>query len=346
MAGYFQINSIVASLGSFRLGPASLEMEKGEYLVLLGPTGCGKSSLLKCISGICTVQSGSIYLDGKDVGAMSAHKRGVGYVSQFADLFPHLTVRQNVAYGLRYIGISKKEGSDRISRYLDLFGLAKLAGRKPATLSGGESRKTAMARSLIINPRILLLDEPLGMLDHNSSKEMLGILRMIHDELQTTTIHVTHDRHEAWNISESCAVMNDGKILQTGNVAELFRMPKSHFVAEFLVATNIFEANFEGKTALVSWSTIELPQTASAANGWVLIRPEGISLVQKNQPYKASGRVSAVRDFGEFIEIEVKMKDSATLFIHSTIDRTAKAGVGEEVFMNWTVESAHAITHE
>jgi ABC-type Fe3+/spermidine/putrescine transport system ATPase subunit len=346
MTGYFQIKSVETLLGTFRLGPVSLEMQKGEYLVLLGPTGCGKSSLMKCISGISAAANGTIFLDGLEISSMPAHKRHIGYVSQFADLFPHLTVRRNVAYGLKYLSISHSESITRVSRYLDLFGLGKLADRMPSTLSGGESRKTAMARSLIINPRMLLLDEPLGMLDHNSSKEMLGILRMIHEELQTTTIHVTHDRHEAWNVSESCAVMNEGRILQTGNVAELFRAPKSRFVAEFLVGTNIFEASFDGTRALVEWGTVSLYNQPAVKKGWILIRPEGISFVPAGKACKASGKVAAVKDFGEFIEIEVKIKDSAVLVVHSSIDKAGKISAGDEVYLDWTNESAYPMTME
>lgn len=338
---YFQIDELEAIYGAFRLGPLSLEMQPNEYLVILGPTGCGKTSLLRSIAGTYRRGTGKIALDSRPIESLPPQKRNVGYVTQTGDLFPHLTVRENIAFGLRYQRVNAAEKHRRLTRFLDLFGLTHLADRSASTLSGGESKRTAMARSLVIKPRLLLLDEPLGMLDHNGRKEMLQVLRMIHDELQTTTIHVTHDRHEAWGIAQTCAVMNKGRIVQTGSVAELFRKPKSRFVAEFLGGTNIFKANFEGTRAMLPWATLELSQAPPVSEGWVLLRPESIRFTSETAFSQAEGIVTEWRDFGEYIELDVQVDESVRLKVHSSIEQVRNVARGQQVSLNWTEDSIH-----
>jgi ABC-type Fe3+/spermidine/putrescine transport system ATPase subunit len=341
MGSYFQINELEAVYGNFWLGPLSLDMRQNEYLVILGPTGCGKTTLLQSIAGTYGRVKGEISLDSHNIGILPPQKRHIGYVSQMGNLFPHLTVRENVAFGLSYKKLNRKEKNRLIEHYLELFHLTKLSDHSAATLSGGESKRTAMARSLIVEPRLLLLDEPLGMLDHNGRKDMLQILKMIHDELQTTTIHVTHDRHEAWGIAQTCAVMNDGRIVQTGSVAELFRKPKSCFVAEFLGGVNIFKAIFEEGFAKLSWARLKLPLTPSAPEGWVLIRPESIHLTSDGKPSKVKGSVTGLRDFGEYVEIDIQVAELVRLKVHSSIEQAGDIVIGQTVFLDWMDESIH-----
>jgi len=350
MGTYFILDSLEKLFGTFQLGPVSLNLEEKDYLVLLGTTGCGKTSLLRSIVGIRGKIMNSIFLDGRDIGILSPQKRNIGYVAQASDLFPHLSVRKNIAFGLAYQNITAQEKQRRIGRYLDLFNLVKQADQPIATLSGGENKRTAMARSLIVEPKILLLDEPLGMLDQNGRKAMLKTLKIIHDELQTTTIHVTHDRHEAWRIAKQCAVMDRGRIIQTGTVAEMVRKPKTRFVAEFLGGTNIFRATFDGIHARLGWTDLTLPAPVTYSNGWVLIRPELITLNSENNECKIPGVVKALHDFGEYVEVDVAasgslesaQSDSIELKVHMPLAGANRIEEGQQVFLDWRDESLHA----
>lgn len=350
MGMYFILESLEKLFGSFRLGPVSLNLEEKDYLVLLGTTGCGKTSLLRSIVGIRGKIKNSIFLDGRDIGILSPQKRHIGYVAQASDLFPHLSVRKNIAFGLAYQNTTAQEKQRRIERYLDLFNLVNQADQTVATLSGGENKRTAMARSLIVEPKILLLDEPLGMLDQNGRKAMLGTLKMIHDELQTTTIHVTHDRHEAWRIAKRCAVMDRGSIIQTGTVAELVRKPKTRFVAEFLGGTNIFQATFAGIHARLGWMDLTLPAPVAYSKGWVLIRPELITIDRENSECKLSGVVKTIHDFGEYVEVGVvasgsfnsSQSDSIELKVHMPLAGVNRIEERQQVYLDWRDESLHA----
>jgi len=338
------INGLKRKLGQFSLGPISLTLKRGEYFVLLGPTGCGKTSFLSHLAGLYGTDREVIFLDDKDIGRLPSNKRRIGYVMQTGNLFPHLSVKANIAFGLKYLKMTRGEYSQRLKRFLDLFGLTALADRSCLTLSGGETKKTAIARSLIIEPRLLLLDEPLGMLDHNGRKEMLEVLKIIHHELHTTTIHVTHDRHETWMTGQSCGVMNQGKIIQTGSVSELFRQPVDLFTAEFFGGMNIFPASFQGKKAKLSWIDLDLAQSPEKKIGWVLIRPENIRVVNPLHNHKIVGKIAGVRDFGEYIEIEVQIDEKNRLFLHTSVDSAHCFSIGNTLHLDWARDSIHAFS--
>lgn len=333
MNSYFRIDGLEFPVGDFRLGPVRLDLDRTDYLALLGPTGCGKTTLIKCIIGALGRIPGKIFLGGRDIGLLPPNKRKVGYVAQVGDLFAHLTVGRNISFGLRYLGLSSQERRERLKRYLGLFGLEKKENQPAATLSGGESKKVALARSLIVEPDLLLLDEPLGMLDHNERKEMIDVLEMIHLELQTTTVHVTHDRYEAWSIARVCAVMNEGKVLEKGSVAELFRTPSTRFVAEFLGGVNIFRAG-------------QAPLGSGRASGWIMLRPEQISVVPQGQECSASGTVETVKDFGEYIEISVILEGSSKLTVHSSIEKAEDIAAGQRIGLRWPESAVHVLSDE
>ena len=341
MASYFNIDKLGIQLGDFRLGPLSLQMDRTDYLVLLGPTGCGKTTLIKCIIGALGTAQGRLLLDGLDIGTLAPNRRRVGYVAQITDLFPHLTVKENVEFGLRYMSLTAAERDTRLTKYLKLLNIEELQDRSARSLSGGESKKVSMARSLIVEPKLLLLDEPLGMLDHNERREMIQVLRTIHDELQTTTIHVTHDRHEAWGIAQKCAVMERGNILEMGSVAELFRAPRTKFVAEFLGGTNIFKTEFEEALARTSWGTVTVKEKTDFTEGYILVRPEQISLATE-KTHKVSGKVAAVRDFGEYIELVVQVKDAETLTAHVSVQEASGIEVSQVVYLDWPDSAVHS----
>jgi ABC-type Fe3+/spermidine/putrescine transport system ATPase subunit len=345
MKNYFEIKSLEEKAGSFQMGPLSLSLEKGEYLVLLGPTGCGKTTLLKSIAGISQGSGkGRIFFQGDEIGKLPPHKRRIGYVSQKSDLFPHLNVKDNIAFGLKYLDISSEEKNARLYKYIKMLDIESLIDRMPQGLSGGEGRRVAMARSLVIEPRILLLDEPLGMLDHNGRMEMLKILRMIHEEIATTTIHVTHDRKEAWEISSTCAIMNKGKIIQEGSVENVFRGPETFFVADFLGGRNIFRAEFNDGRVKIEWGDFPVKGVKNNSSGWIMIRPESISLSKKNSEDSMKMEIIAIRDQGDFLEIEARAGLKNRLIINSTLPgRDATLKPGDIISPYWDDNSLHVI---
>jgi ABC-type Fe3+/spermidine/putrescine transport system ATPase subunit len=220
--------------GDFALDDVSLRIGKGEYWVLLGPSGCGKSVLLQTMAGFFPPTAGRILVDARDVTAESPERRNIGLVFQQAALFPHLSVRGNIEYGLRARRVPAAEARRTVDELIDRLGLATVLPRPVATLSGGEAQRVAIARALAVRPVLLLLDEPLSALDHNARLELQAELARVHKELGLTTLHVTHSRDEAAALGDFLAVMLGGRIIQSGTVAELREKPRCPFVARFL----------------------------------------------------------------------------------------------------------------
>jgi thiamine transport system ATP-binding protein len=225
----------------FRLKIDSLEVRDGELLVLLGPSGCGKTTTLRIIAGFERPDSGTVLFEEKDVTDLPPYERGIGIVFQDYALFPHMTVFENVAFGLEMRGLSKSEVERKARWAIDLVGLSGLENRYPEQLSGGQQQRVALARALVVEPEVLLLDEPLSNLDAKIRERLRGEIRRIQRELGTTTIYVTHDQEEAMAISDRIAVMNVGTVEQVGKPLELYYHPKTEFVASFLGTGNILE---------------------------------------------------------------------------------------------------------
>ncbi|MBN2010516.1 ABC transporter ATP-binding protein [candidate division KSB1 bacterium] len=219
----------------------NLPVNAGEYHVILGPSGEGKTVLLKTIAGFIRPDRGRIYIHGTDVTMASVQERSVGLVFQDFALFPHLTVHDNIAFGLRAQGCSKKTINLKIDKYAAITGLARYLKKYPATLSGGQKQRVALARALALEPEVLLLDEPLGSLDTSLQEEIRLELKQIHHELNMTIIHVTHNKTEAFFLADNISIIHKGKIVQTETPEQLFYKPKSSFVAEFMGITNIFD---------------------------------------------------------------------------------------------------------
>lgn len=224
------------------IGPISFEVKEGEFFSLLGPSGCGKTTMLRCIAGFETPTDGLISLRGERLNERPAHRRDVGLVFQNYALFPHLTVFENVAFGLRLRRTSKGEVHERVGRMLELVGLPDLAQRNPAQLSGGQQQRIAIARSLILEPRLLLFDEPLSNLDLKLRVQMRWELRNLQRKLGKTSIYVTHDQTEALALSDRIAVLSQGRIEQIGTPMEIYEAPRTAFVADFIGSSNILEA--------------------------------------------------------------------------------------------------------
>ena len=230
-----RIRSLNRAWGAFALQNVDLDVDRGEYFVILGPCGSGKTLLLETIAGLHSVKTGSISIKGRDVTRLNPEKRRVGLVYQQVALFPHLSVRGNIAYGLRYQKLTKKEAEKRVENIIELLRIQAIAHRRtPSELSGGEAQKVALARALAIQPDILLLDEPLSSLDPLARKHVIAMLNSLSRTLNIPIIHVTHDYAEATALADRVGIMTDGKLAQVGSVHDVFKHPASRFVAEFI----------------------------------------------------------------------------------------------------------------
>ncbi len=244
----------------------NFDIARGEFITLLGPSGCGKSTLLRCIAGLTPVDSGRILLDGTDLVPMSPQKRGIGMVFQSYALFPNMTVAQNVAFGLRMQKVSGPDSQVRVDEALRMVELQDFAARYPHQLSGGQCQRVALARSLVTRPRLLLLDEPLSALDARIRKHLREQIRSIQRELGLTTVFVTHDQEEALTMSDRIFLMNQGKIVQSGDAETLYTAPVDAFAAGFIGNYNLLDAESASRL-------LERPVGCRLA-----IRPEAIAL--------------------------------------------------------------------
>ncbi len=266
------------------VGPISFAVGEGEFFSLLGPSGCGKTTTLRCIAGFERVDSGAIWLDGRRLDSVPAHKRGIGLVFQTPALFPHLSVAENVAFGLRTHGVEKGAAAARVAAMLELIGLPQHGARMPSQLSGGQQQRVALARSLVLEPPLLLLDEPLSSLDLKLRVQMREELRTLQRRLRKTTIFVTHDQTEALALSDRIAVLSHGRIEQIGTPEEIYKAPVSRFVADFIGNSNLIDAEVlgfaDGLLNLATASGLQLSaaqaKPPSRKNVTLLIRPERI----------------------------------------------------------------------
>ncbi len=242
MAVGISLKNLVKVFGDVRaVDNISLAIEPGELFFLLGPSGCGKTTLLRCIAGFNNPDSGQILIGERDVTHMPAHKRDTGMVFQSYALWPHMTVAENVAFGLEMRKLSKSETSQRVADALDMVQMSDRADYKPSQLSGGQQQRVALARALVIKPTCLLLDEPLSNLDAKLRLEMRSEIRRVCKTSGLTAVYVTHDQNEALSIADRMVVLNQGRIQQLGAPQDIYRHPHSRFVAEFIGETNFIE---------------------------------------------------------------------------------------------------------
>ena len=243
MRGALAFEGVSRSFGSTAaVRDVSLEVLPGEFLTLLGPSGCGKSTLLRLAAGFEAPDSGRVLLSGRDVTGVPAHRRPVNMVFQHYALFPHRTVAGNVGFGLEIAGTPRSEIAARVSRVLETVRMADLGDRRIDQLSGGQKQRVALARALILEPDVLLLDEPMSALDRKLRQEMQVEVKNLHERVGTTFLFVTHDQEEALTMSDRVAVMNDGRVEQLGAPEDLYERPRTRFVAEFLAVRNLWPA--------------------------------------------------------------------------------------------------------
>jgi spermidine/putrescine transport system ATP-binding protein len=284
--GEVQLVDLVKRFGDFTaVAGVNLQMPSGEFFSLLGPSGCGKTTSLRMIAGFERPTEGQILLDGVDMAQVPPHKRNVNTVFQSYALFPHLTVSENVAFGLRYQKASKQETQQRVGQALELVQLTGYEKRRPTQLSGGQQQRVALARALILNPAVLLLDEPLGALDAKLRKRLQIELKALQEEVGITFIYVTHDQEEALTMSDRIAVMSQGRVEQVGPPKEIYEEPATAYVADFLGVSNLMEAKVTGTTAdgcIVRLGEFEIVagkgDTSVTGDVKMTIRPERVVL--------------------------------------------------------------------
>ena len=272
------------------LKDASFAINAGEFMTFLGPSGCGKTTCLRLISGLDTPTSGRILIDGKDITFDPPYRRDVNQVFQNYALFPHLTIYENIAFGLRMKRIASADITCRVERVVQMTALGDFVGRKPAQLSGGQRQRVALARAIICEPKVLLLDEPLSALDAKLRTQMRLELKQLQKQLGITFIYVTHDQEEALTMSDRVAVINDGRVEQIGTVNEIYYKPATRFVASFIGETNIVEAQIlasdSGMLRCRLKGGLELhvrqPEFRPTGNGLLSLRQEKIRLHRSN----------------------------------------------------------------
>jgi len=255
------VKNVTKRFGSFvALDDVSLEVPAGELLALLGPSGSGKTTLLRIISGLETADSGNVYYQDEDVTDAAVRERNVGFVFQHYALFRHMNVFDNVAFGLRVRKRSRSEIKDRVLELIRLVQLEGLERSLPSQLSGGQRQRVALARALAAQPKVLLLDEPFGALDAKVRTELRQWLRRLHDELHVTSVFVTHDQEEAFEVSDRVVIMNKGKIEQVGSPAEIFEKPANPFVMDFLGNVNVFHGSVQSGRATLGNIEVAYPE--------------------------------------------------------------------------------------
>lgn len=301
---YLRMHNITKKFGNFTaLRNISLEIEEGEFVCFLGPSGCGKTTLLRAIAGLDIQTSGAIWQNGQDISALPPAERDFGIVFQSYALFPNLSVRKNIAYGLENRGLKRAAIRQRVEELLTTVGLSEHGAKYPAQLSGGQQQRVALARALAPSPGLLLLDEPLSALDAKVRIHLRNEMKALQRELGITTVMVTHDQDEALSMADRIVVMNHGVIAQVGTPMEVYRAPQSAFVADFIGTMNLADGQIRAP-GMVSCSTVELAfehgQLPVGTDVTIAIRPEEIELVTDAAP-STGNLVAACLDSLEFL---------------------------------------------
>ncbi len=342
-----RIENLNIHLLDFRLKNIHLEVEENEFFMLMGPTGAGKTVLLETIAGLIPANTGRIFIHGRDVTRLPSEKREVGLVYQDHALFPHLNVLENIAYGLRFHGVTREEGEKRLRRLTQWLNIDNLLRRLPVNLSGGEKQRVALARALIVRPRVLLLDEPLSALDPGFREEIRNALKSLHENTDTTFLMVTHDFGEALALADRGAVIDHGAIEQVGAIHDIFQRPASCSVADFVGMKNLFEAKFQDGVADLHGIIIRMNQAPEKHHRYVAIRPEDITVARNSLPSMHEntfpGLVTAITSQGFTYEVHVKAGNvtfKALVTKKSLVDLGLREGL--DVLVSFDPVSVHS----
>jgi len=345
------VNKIFA--GVVAVHDFNLDIEKGSLVSFLGPSGCGKTTTLRLIAGFEQLDSGTIRLDGSDIVPVLPNRRDIGMVFQSYALFPNMTVRENVAFGLRMKKTPKADVDKHVDRVLEMVRLQDTAKRFPHQLSGGQQQRIALARALAVQPRVLLLDEPLSALDAEVRVVLRGEIRRIQSELAITTVYVTHDQEEALSISDKVVVMNKGFIEQVGMPEEIYRAPRSRFVATFIGTANQFLGKTSGKNKVL-YNNVEL--LTRSLKGFeegqavvVLVRPENIQ-VQANEPQQKNwnvvpGVVETITFHGAITRLGVNV-NSQRVVADITVANTQPVSLNQKIWLLFPPDACQVMAAE
>jgi len=304
------IENISKQFGSFKaLDQVSLKIANGSLVALLGPSGSGKSTLLRVIAGLEIPDSGRILIADQDTTYRSVEERNIGFVFQHYALFKHMTIRQNIAFGLEIRKSPKKIIKDRVEELIELIQLQGLGDRYPSQLSGGQRQRVALARALAVEPEVLLLDEPFGALDAKVRKDLRDWLRHLHDEVNVTTVFVTHDQEEAMEVSDEIVVMNKGRIEQIGSPAQIYDHPATPFVMSFIGPVNVLTSNF-------------VINDSNQVHHQVFVRPHDVVVErEKTAENSTPGLVKRIIHLGWEIQVELRLEDGQLVKAVLTRDR-------------------------
>lgn len=350
-SGDLRLVGLTKAFDSFTaVHPMDLTIPEGSFFALLGPSGCGKTTTLRMVAGLEQPTGGRIHIGGTDITETKAHQRNVNTVFQSYALFPHMSVIDNVAFGLKRRG--DKDAMAKAKEALELVQLSEVARRKPAQLSGGMQQRVALARAVVNRPDVLLLDEPLGALDLKLRRQMQIELKRIQQEVGLTFIHVTHDQEEAMTMADTIAVMNAGRVEQLGDPATLYENPASTFVANFLGQSNLLRATVTGAA-----SNGEVPVTAydhqltvaadhlpdSTKDIWLGVRPEKLRIGEHGGPNRLRGTVTDVSFTGVATQYLVRMPWGKELTVVQQNDGSSRARHGEDVTISWAAEHGFAL---
>ncbi|HEY9875861.1 MAG TPA: sulfate/molybdate ABC transporter ATP-binding protein [Candidatus Obscuribacterales bacterium] len=306
------VENVSKQFGSFKaVDQVSIEIKSGSLVALLGPSGSGKSTLLRLIAGLEMPDSGKIWLTGEDATYQSVQERNIGFVFQHYALFKHLTVRQNIAFGLDIRKTPKLKMKARVEELLNLVQLGGMGDRYPSQLSGGQRQRVALARALAVQPKVLLLDEPFGALDAKVRKDLRAWLRRLHDEVHVTTVFVTHDQEEAMEVSDELVVMNNGRVEQVGAPAEIYDHPASAFVMSFIGPVNV----------LPSTSHIFQGNGFDSAHPEMFLRPQDVLVETQPNGSTVPALVSRLIHLGWEIQAELTLDDGQVVMVHLTRER-------------------------
>ena len=350
-----RIENVVKTFGNFRaVDGVSLDIRAGEFFALLGPSGCGKTTLLRMLAGFETPDDGRILLSGEDIAQVLPHQRPVNMMFQNYALFPHLNVRDNIAFGLRRAGMPRAEIATRVAEMVALVRLEGLEKRKPDQLSGGQKQRVALARSLARRPQVLLLDEPMAALDKKLREEIQFEIRRIHQETGVTILYVTHDQEEALRLSDRIAVFSQGEIDQIGTGPELYANPATRFVAGFIGDSNFIDADVVGiqgdkaSLALPGGTRIDgVPlhgRSVGAGRVSLLLRPERIDLEAGTRPGRLGGVVRDITFLGNNFHILVEPEGVSPISVRLPFGHAAIPAIagGQAVSLGFNPDSAHA----
>lgn len=326
----------------------SLDIEKGSFLSLLGPSGCGKTTTLRLLAGFEKCDGGTIEVNGKIINDIPVYNRNFGMVFQSYALFPHMTVEQNISYGLEQRKMSKKDIKEEVAKAIEMVKLTGFEKRKPKQMSGGQQQRVALARALVIKPDLLLLDESLSALDKKLRVEMQVELRQIQKKVGITTIFVTHDQEEALTLSDKIAVMKAGKIMQIGTPEEIYETPSSTFVASFLGQANFFRGSIEEKSGdiytlkLSDNNTMKFRSHEDLKIGELrslTIRPEKIEISSNEKELSIKGKVLFVTYVGDTSVYRIESMGQEVLVKRQNSGNDEKFNIGDTVYLSWKPEN-------